>query len=498
MTTATVRTGALFAYECRRVLRSPAIWAAVTLLLIAGVWGALNTARLHRRQAADLQRLAADETRWYRDIVTRAARYARPSSDPLPYWQDPTDAAGFSRYFLRRFAAKPHLPLSPLAAGQSDLQPFAVPLRLETLFGGDRVYDFEPPRGLATGTFDLGFVLLFVLPVALGAAAAVVGAQERDQDILSLVAAQPIDPRQWWTARLGALAAVLVPAVALCVLAALAAAGVPLIAAAPEVAAAVALVVAHALFWLAVTGACLARGHGAIATASTVAGLWLVLTAGVPLAGVLALRSTAPAPSPVTDVNELRQITDAVQAERDAVVTGRLVAKLGEEARSVAPAALDYSTRLVLMTEEMEARLAPQEQRRQVHAHAARRIARAVAWLSPQMALHTGLTDLAGTGGTRHDAFLRTVRAFQLDLRAFMYPRVLRQVLAPGDVRRCAGCPGRLNFADYEAIPRFTVQDAPPSARAAAALRAAGWLTLLAAIVVVTGVGRAPGWALRS
>jgi ABC-2 type transport system permease protein len=85
----------------------------------------------------------------------------------------------------RRHASKPHLPLSILSVGQSDLQPFAVPIRLETLFGGDPVYDFEHPRALATGSFDLGFVLTFVLPLCLGAVAAAIGAHERDQGILA-------------------------------------------------------------------------------------------------------------------------------------------------------------------------------------------------------------------------------------------------------------------------------------------------------------------------
>ena len=190
----------------------------------------------------------------------RALRATRRRRD-LPYWQDPTDASGFSRYFLKRFAAKPHLPLSVLAVGQSDLQPFAVPLRLETLFGGDRVYDFEPPRALATGPFDLSFVLVFVLPLCLGAAAAAIGAQERDQGILPLVAAQPISPRRWWSVRLGALAAVLVPAIVLVRSSRWPWPALPWSTAWPETLAAMALVAAHALFWLAVAGWCLARGQ---------------------------------------------------------------------------------------------------------------------------------------------------------------------------------------------------------------------------------------------
>jgi ABC-2 type transport system permease protein len=486
----------LFAYECRRVVRSAAVWMVVIMIAIAGSWGAVNTARLHSRQQADLARMAQHEAEWYADIELRAARYARPSAKALPYWQDPTGASGFSRYFLQRFAAKPHLPLSVLAVGQSDLQPFAIPIRLETLFGGDRVYDFEPPRALATGFFDLSFVITFILPFCLGAVAATVGAQERDQAILPLIAAQPVTPRRWWLLRLGAIVIVVVPAVVLCVLAALIAAGTPVRGAWREILAAMTLLAAHTVFWLAVGGWSLARGRGSVGTMSAIAGLWLLLTIGVPLAGSVALRAIGPTPSPVSDVDELRRTTDAVQAEADAVVARGLVTQLGPAAATVDPRALDYSTRLVLITQEMERRLADQEKRRQEHARAERAIANAAWWLSPQVALHTALADLAGTGTARHQAFLGQVRDFQLALRAFMYPRVLAPVRSPA-ARGCDACPGRFTFVDYQAIPRFAFRDDPAAVRLAAALGTASWLAIIAAVIAAVGVGNAR-WALDS
>ena len=484
----------LFGYECRRVVRSPIVWVALALLLTAGTWGALNTARLHAHQAADIARMAQEEAEWYADIRVRADRYALPSPTPVPYWQDPTGASGFSRYFLRRFAAKPHLPLSIVAVGQSDLQPFAVPLRLETLFGGDRVYDYEPPRALATGLFDLSFVLVFVLPLCVGAVAAALGAQERDQGILPLVAAQPLSPRRWWSVRLGAVAVVLVPGVGLTVVIPLAAAGALHVHAWPEALAAVLLVSAHTVFWLSIAASCLARGLGAVSTASCVAALWLVLTIAVPLIGSLSVRSVADPPSPVVDVNELRRVTDEVQSQADAVVARRL-GQLGPKAASVNPLSLDYSTRLVLMTQEMEERLAAQESRRQAYTRAAGRIGAVLSWLSPPLMFHTALTDLAGTGTTRHQEFLRAVRAFQLELRAFMYPRVLALVKSPVS-KRCDGCPGRLTFTDYDAIPTFAMSDAPARTRVASALRSSGWLVLLAATIAFAGIGRVQTWAL--
>lgn len=488
--------GVLLRYELRRVVRAPIVWVLLALLFAAATWGTVNTARLHRDQAADLTRMAHQESVWYADVEARAIRYAQPSPVSVPYWQDPTGASGFSRYFLKRFAAKPHLPLSVLAVGQSDLQPFAVPVRLETLFGGDRVHDFEPPRALATGFFDLGFVLVFVLPLCVGAVAATMGAQERDDGVLALVSAQPVSPVRWWAARLGALAAVLVPGTVLGAVVALVIAGAPIVTAWPETLATMVLVAAHVLLWLAVPAACLVRGQGAVGTASTVTAVWLALTLVMPLSGALAVRLLFPPPSPIADVRELRRTVDAVQREANAVVARRLVATLGPRVHAIDPTALDYSTRLVLITPEMEERLAMQEERRRAHMQSAGTAASLLAWLSPQLAFQTALTDLAGTGIARHARFLEAVRAYQLELRNFMYPRVLRSAQVPGH-RACDGCPGRLTFTDYAAIPRFTMPEPSVESNRMAALSTAAWLLVLAAVITGVSLGRA-SWAIVS
>jgi ABC-2 type transport system permease protein len=124
-------------------------------------------------------------------------------------------------------------------------------------------------------------------------------------------------------------------------------------------------------------------------------------------------------------------------------------------------------------------------------------VAETLSWLSPQIAFHTALAELAGTDAGRHRAFLESVRAFQLELRAFMYPRVLGTVRSTSP-KACSACPGRLTFADYDAIPRFSWQDPPATARTASAFRAARWLGLLAAMLAVVGIGGVRTWALGS
>ena len=212
-------------------------------------WGARNGAALHQQQSQAQEREQAADARWLASTQAKAATYARPAPKPLPYWQDPTDIAGFSRYFLRQHANKPHLPVSAIAVGQSDVLPSRLPLKLETPFAIAPVYDFEHPRGLALGRFDLGFVIAQVLPIVVVLVIALLATFERDIGVLRLVAAQQIRPQVWLSARIGAIGFWLLLAVSMLMPTSLALAGVDVRQAWPDVVIAVSLALAYTAFW---------------------------------------------------------------------------------------------------------------------------------------------------------------------------------------------------------------------------------------------------------
>ncbi len=69
------------------------------------------------------------------------------------------------------FPPHPQLPAAFAAVGArggaSDLLPDRQRIKLATLFGSEDAYDFQNPRGLALGRFDLSFVVTNLLPVAI-------------------------------------------------------------------------------------------------------------------------------------------------------------------------------------------------------------------------------------------------------------------------------------------------------------------------------------------
>lgn len=486
---ATAGFGALLAWEWRQLARRPLLWLVLMLLALAAIGGARSGATLHHAQQAAQQRENAALAAWTAQLHADAQRYASTPGEPLPYWQDPTDVAGFSRYFLRAHAHKPRLALSPLAVGVSDLLPPRLPVALETPFGIAPTYDFEHPRGLALGRFDLGFVLAWLLPVAVVVLFALLGTFERDHGMLRLIAAQGARPRTWLAARVLALLAWLLPGVLLATLLALAVAGVPLTAAGPELPMALMLIAAYTLLWSALAWCVLAAWPGAAGAISVLTATWLLLALGVPTLAQLAWPVDAGAAAQRVDTQ--RRIGDAVDGARDELLAAALRNRPGFERLGEPLVKMDYATRLTFLTPHMEQRLASLHAQRAEQARTDRARSRAVAWLSPPLLMQETLATLAGTDAARHQAFESQVRAYQLRLRGFFYPRVQAQLRTP--TPRPPG-QARMNFNDYDAIPRYVHTEAAPTARIDATVPALAWWLLLAAVLAAWGAHRLRHW----
>ena len=482
----------LYAWERRRVGRSAVLWSVLALLTLALCAGAWSGGSLQRTQAAAQVQQQHDDDAWMRAVTERAHDYARPAAQPAPYWQDPTDVAGFSRYQLRAHAYKPVLPLAALAVGASDLAPSRWPVKLETPFGVEPAYDFEAPRGLALGRFDLGFAVATLLPIAVIALAGLLATLERDRGMLRLIAAQPVHPRTWLSARIAAITAWLLPALALALTLALLVAGVDFTAAWPEFLAAQALVAAYALFWLALAFVVLGAWPGAAGAIGMLLSAWLILTLALPMLGRFVLDAAQPSPSRVLYVDAQRRVDADIAAERDTLVAQAFRAQPTLAAHVDRAATIDYATRMTFLAPLVEARLAPWQIRIE-DARAARDAAsNALGVLAPPLGVATALATLAGNDSARQRRYEREVRAYQQRLRDWFYPRVQREIATP--TPRPPNSYARLNFSEYAQIPAYAAPDEPAAARVRAVLPSIAWLLALAAALSALAVRRLARW----
>lgn len=488
----------LYRWELRQTVRSPLLWVIMAILGGALLWAALDTAAFHRAQTVAQEKTLQAQAAHDANLRARRQAYAAPAgpdAPAIPYWQDPTGISGFSQYFIFKHAMKPHLPLSPLAAGVSDIAPSRVPIKLNTVFGFDEGYDFENPRGLSLGRFDMAFVLAVLLPLSLILIFGLMGSFERDRGMMRLIAAQSASPRSWMASRLAAILTCVMPVAVLELLVALLAAGALPGAALSELLAAILLLVGYILFWSGICALVLSRLPGSAQALGQLTAVWTILVVGLPLFLSLAAALLDPAPAGVGYVDALRRTSDAVQKESVRIVRDGFAADPRLSGEIPLTGQMDHATRLTFLTPEMERRLQPLQQAARDYRARQDSLSRVAGFAVPVLGLQEALADLAGTGRARQDSFLDQARAYQLRLRAIVYPLVQREAVSPSP-QRVPPARGRLNAPEGDFLPGFAMWDGSAEERTQPALLFALWTGFLGLGLGVVALRATRRWPL--
>ncbi|WP_407519789.1 DUF3526 domain-containing protein [Methylobacterium oryzisoli] len=445
----------LLAAEIRLLLRERLTVAILAGLLAALCLGAHTGAARVAAERAAIARAAEDEARAVRDARAAHLRYARPSAVKVNYWQDPTHAFGYMTQFLTVHAVKPPTPLAGLATGQSDVQPSLMRMSFgfSTVFD-DTAYDLGAAGRLRLGPFDLAFVLVALVPLAVIALAGTRLSAEQDSGLLRLIAAQPAGPRRVAGAKFGAAALVLLAAVLGGSALALGLCGGPgaLTEGGGTLALLAAALAAYTLFWVAACALAASLWRGAVFALVILVLAWACVTVALPSALSLAVDGLAAKPSRIAAIDASREAQERYSAGEEArrIAAAWLAARAPE-----AGAALRDAPEIRRLARDAfyDAAVAPHREAARSHAEAAARWSRWLAPLSPATTLLLALETAAGTDAARHAAFLDAAAEYRRSLRAFFEPRILAQALHPVPV--CAGCQARLDFDAYEAVPAF-------------------------------------------
>lgn len=481
---------ALLRHEVKMFAAARLTWCMLALLFAAMLWGAINGARTAGEQQAALARVHQHEAAALAATLAEIAHYQGRAAAPLPYWQDPSDIAGFMRYKLVAYAVKPPYPLAAIASGQSRLLPFYLRTDLDYVAPPAASFDFVSPRALSLGEFDLAFVLVVVLPLALIALGAPRLAAERDSGALALMMVQMLSFRRLVLLKLAAMALLCVPFSVLAAGLALLLAGAPLLS--RDSAAVLILpglsLAGYTLFWCCACALAASRS-GVIGSYLRLVMLFVVLTFAVPAAGALAIGLAWPAPSKLHYLDQLRRANDVSPHQRDALFVRYLARypQYAEAERRVGQ--IPYASKMIFVQRDMEAQLRPALAAAARQREAAARAAAAVRWLSPPMVFDQLLQQAAGSDAARHQRFLVRADAYTETLRQFFWPRALEQAARP--VSACHGCAARMNFVSHMQIPRYVPEG--PLPQAARSMGAGAGYLVLAAIVLILLAARRPG-----
>ena len=349
-------------------------------------------------------------------------------------------------------ALLPPAPLSALAIGQGDVYPNYIKVTarsLDALVSGDQI---EHPLAVASGQFDVAFVILFLYPLLIFAVSFDLTATERDQGTLRMVLAQPVT--------LGDVIAgkMIVRSLKLLVPALL----IPIAAAAFSSRGAgdfwmrAALwsmaIIVYGAVWHGIALVVNARGLGAPANALILAGIWLLFAVVGPSCVNLLIAVKYPMPSRVEAAVQARAAT------QETVVQGsRQLGQFLQDHPTSGTVGRDGMRQFALLQSQRDkqvaARLEAVETTFNAQLEKQRQLASWLSVLSPTMIAQGVFLDIAGTSTLRFDRFRSEASSFQQQWRAYFEPRVLDAAT--------------LTPAEYAAAPSFSYVDEPaaPAAR---------------------------------
>lgn len=370
-------------------------------------------------------------------------------------------------------ALAPPAPLLALSVGRTDLHPTQVKV---TASGRDTTLtasEIAHPMSLATGAFDVTFVLLFLWPLAIIASMFDLVASDRERGMLQLLLAQPAaasalvaGPAAGRGAALLAGALVvppllnLLPAYSLDV---------------PRLMLWSAVVLAYGTFWVGLAVWVNGGRRPAATNAAWLAGAWLVLTLVVPGAVGVVTTTWSAVPSGVAFADATRAAT------RDALSDGsRVLGHFLEDHPSAAAVGRDglrqYALLQAARDREVERRLQPMIARYEAALDKQRRVAAVLQFLSPTILAGNALEQAAGTSRDRATHFARQADRFRSEWRDFFQSRILRAEA--------------LTVEDAAALPQFRYREQPWSSAAVSTAPAVVTLLLCTAGLVFFGLRR--------
>ncbi|OBX17983.1 hypothetical protein A9995_13645 [Erythrobacter sp. QSSC1-22B] len=455
----------MFAGEWRITSREPIFrWACVLVLLltVTCLWNGQRFETQRNTQAqAEITR-SIEKRQFAKETLRREAAGLVPVN---PWGASEPNVADWN-------AARSSGPLAALSFGREDIEPFSANVslfmvRADNLF---RKHEFGSPLALAAGRFDVGFLVVLLLPLFVLALTYNVVAEERETGRLRLVAIQ--GPRLG--ARFGVrLALRLSP-----VLVSLSVIGVTAVFwNAPIDRLAIWLVAAllYLVFWGALGASIASLPWRQEALALTAAGVWLAVVVLLPASAVASANVIAPTPASFDLINTVREASNRANQRIDENLDG-YVSEHPELQDAGAnneywPAKLYASQRIV--EDEIAPVIAEQLRRQERHNLWVDRLR----FISPAAVLDQVLTDAAGTGRLRQQAYVEQAQLFLDRWGKTLSPMIFQRT--------------RLGIDDIDRLPRFEfVEPDVPTARLLSPL---AYLALLAAGMLGFAVARLRG-----
>jgi len=411
-----------FRYELISLLRNQWLQFLSIILLALCLFAAYNGKQKVEQRKNDIRQAKAvvEEKDSLGVILLDSIEAGYTVNVPRWYMPDQPNVVGYS---YPRVAAMPPAELAVIATGQSDIYTHYVK---PTMYGESFELNFtelSSPVQLMFGSFDLSFVLIYLLPLIVIAFTYNILSSEREQGALFMVAAQPVSVFQWLLQKALLRYLLLAGILTVVLLIALLVGDVALFSDLGKTFVFLLLALAYLLFWFVLAFLVNLAGKSSASNAVSLLAFWIVLVLLVPSSISQLANTLYPIPSRAALVNELRVVNAEAEKKADELLADFLrdhPELAGFEGGSVGWQ--EYFASQDLIRKEIQPVLAKYEvqlQRQQQWVDGLR-------FISPALLLQDAFNEIAGTSTRHYEDYRQQVASFSQIWRDHFLPMIFR------------------------------------------------------------------------
>ena len=345
-----------------------------------------------------------------------------------------------------KYITLPPTGLASFAVGQSDIQLNYVPVSMNPTHTTTNNLELENPLNLMTGSFDIAFVLIFLLPIFILAISYDLLSSEKERGTLAMILAHPISLKELLASKIIARAGVLVASILGLGLAALFAVGTNLESADTwaRFGLWITATLLYSLFWFAMAVMVNVYGRNSAANGIALAGTWLALVVVLPTLVSLLATTIYPAPSRM----ELTVAARDAQPAAEKTYMARLDEYYYDHLEFIPEGderATDFLTVAMANRNAIEKAVRPLYDEFQGQLNRQESLVQRFQFISPAIMMQLALNEVSGNSADRYEHFLNQAYDFHARWGEYFSVKFLqRDPLRP---------------ADYDRFPAFQFQE---------------------------------------
>ena len=431
-----------FIYELKLLLRSRWIQLLSVLLLLLFGFSTINGKSKVVKREVDISAAKQEVQQTDKAMLKLLDSVEQGLEVSASSWTIPTSPMAVGNYHPRVAAMDPQ-PMSFIATGQADLFTHYVK---PTVSGDDFALNFTEmtsPVQLLFGSFDLAFVIVYLLPLLIIAFTYNVLSSEKEQGSLRLLASQPISIRKWvfqklmlrffWLSLLVALSLVIVILVARIQ---------PL--EWSSIFSLLGLTLGYMLFWFALAFLVNIFVDSSAKNAVSLIMLWVVFVLLTPSVLNQLGNTLYPMPSRTLMINEMRE-QKAEATKRQDEILDNFLRDHPEYAINDSTQSRNFYHRYIASQKVVKEELEPIVDAYETQLQKQQKWTEKLQWISPAIVVQESLNQLAGTSTADYENYRKQVIGFAGEWRAHLTKFLYNNT--------------PFGQKDYAALPQFEYQD---------------------------------------